>query len=155
MALTPRPIARAVFVGQWFRDDGKTQRPVTAAEVNAEWAFMVHAGLAHWAIQGDGERDLEMLRHLRRFLSRPGRPTAAYHADWIEKLRDRWAEACAAHELNNVDGERPPSRLDIAFEVACDDFAEHPERWRYDPKTRPKTAAQRVWKPVNAYLSAN
>jgi len=47
----------------------------------------------------------------------------------------------------------PPQHLVIALAVAMEDFAEHPERWDYDPTKFPADAAWRVWSAVEPLLS--
>jgi hypothetical protein len=57
------------------------------------------------------------------------------------------------HEFNRVDGEAPPSKIEICYEIAVDDYATHPGRWKCDPAERPrKDAGRTVWKAVKPLI---
>jgi hypothetical protein len=116
--------------------------------MNAEWTLLGLRGhIPMPKIQG--ARDPEYEKHLRRLLARPGRPsTAIAHAEWAERFRELYAELCAGYELYHVNGDRPPSKIEVAQDIAIEDFAEHPERWDYDPRNEPVKAARRVWGAV-------
>jgi len=58
-----------------------------------------------------------------------GRPRAGYHQEWAERFRLLFDEATEEHQFNCVDGEAPPGKLEICFEIAVGDFKAHPERW--------------------------
>jgi hypothetical protein len=88
-------------------------------------------------------------RELLTFLSRPGRPPAEYHQEWLSRFRELHSELCANHAAYHIDGDRPPTRLGTAQLIAIEDFARHPERWKYDPRTNLKAAERRVWDAVN------
>jgi hypothetical protein len=143
---TPK-LWRAVFVAApgtgLERDDGQTRRPITAAEMNAEWLWLAMQG--HFPVTIQGPTTPEERKHLRNFLSRPGRPHASHHHEWARLFWKLYAEACAMHELHHEDGDRPPSKIEIAFEVAC----QLPGPLGYDPRARPKNAARTVLMAVN------
>jgi hypothetical protein len=84
---------------------------------------------------------------------RRGRPRADYHQEWAQRFQQLYAEALEEFEFNRVDGEAKPSKIDICFEIAVDDFAAHPERWRCNPAGRPrKDAGRTVWKAVKPLI---
>jgi hypothetical protein len=91
------------------------------------------------------ERQIDrLLNRLRR-----GRPRAEYHLEWAQSFQRLWAEAVEEHELNCVDGERPPSKIAICYEIAIDDFRQNPDRFKRDPAGRlRKDAGRTVWKAV-------
>jgi hypothetical protein len=142
---------RAVFVGTGLeRDDGLTRRPTTAAEVNAEWLWLAMRG--HFPVTVQGPMTPEESRHLRNFLSRPGRPHASHHRGWAERFRELHSGLCAQHAAYHVDGDTEPTNLGTAGLIAIEDYARHPERWRYDPEMNLKAAERRVWGAVKPLI---
>jgi hypothetical protein len=113
MTTPSRPVLRVQFVGRLERDDGTSRRPVSAAEVNAEWLLLAMRG--HAQLAGiRGERDPQFEKYLRDLLARPGRPSAAIrHREWAERFKQLYAVACAQHERYHVDGDRPPNNIEV------------------------------------------
>jgi hypothetical protein len=91
-------------------------------------------------------------REMRRLLSQPGRPPSDYKHEWLTRWSKYYSEACAEHENYHIDGEQGPSKIEIAYEVAVDDYDAYPgdlKRWPYDPREDPVRAKHRVWDAVN------
>ena len=87
---------------------------------------------------------------------RAGRPRVEYHAEWAARfveLRDCY-ERRAYADVRAEDDERAPSDWQLYVTVARDDFAEHSERWSYDPATAPRAAADHVRKALEPLLTA-
>jgi hypothetical protein len=59
-----------------------------------------------------------------------------------------------SHEQFHVEGEPAPTNWEVAAVVAYEDFAAHPDRWKYNPYESPRAAARRVWMAVKPLLSA-
>jgi hypothetical protein len=97
-------------------------------------------------------KSLERLIHERWTKSRAGRPPAGYHTEWAARFRELMTEQMDGYEFSRVDGEQPPSKLGVALLVAIEDFAVYPERWKYDPESRPRNAERTVWKAVKPLI---
>jgi hypothetical protein len=81
---------------------------------------------------------------------RPSRPVATHHHEWLER-RDDLHEY---YELRARAGVEPmPSHYRICLEVAIEDSAAHPERWRYDPLGEPRAASDRVRNAIKPLLT--
>jgi hypothetical protein len=145
---------RAVFVaapGTGLEIDvGSGPRPFSPGEFEAYCLFLALRGVGQAAVEGPASPGTTA--HLRRLLSLPGRPHATYHGELAAMFRKRKAELCARYAAYHVDGDRPPSNLGVALMVAIDDYARHPERWKYDPEKHPENAARRVWKAVKPLI---
>jgi hypothetical protein len=110
-------------------------------------------------------------RRKKLFPPPSGRPKgtgpAQHHLEWLEMYLTKQAELERDHdELRDLDllreGDRPPSKLDVALAVAEDDFSLHRERWqgyspsRGDPHSLdPKladSAARRIYGAIKPLL---
>jgi hypothetical protein len=127
-----------------------------------DWVF-------RWALRrGTALDDAERLRsrvierNRRRALIRTGtgRPKSAteYHIQWFERFTELKAELDAQHESLSALGigldDPAPTDMGVALLVAEEDFAEHPERWKYDPKRAPRAAADRIRNAVRRHNHA-
>jgi hypothetical protein len=82
----------------------------------------------------------------------PGRPHVEYHQRWAVLFREFYANACEYLEFSPVDGELPPSKLGVAELVAIEDYAAHPEDWKYNPNENLGNAARMVLKAVKPLI---
>jgi hypothetical protein len=146
------PLFRVVFVAapgtSLEMDDGKRRRPITLAEYKARLRYLGDHG--HLRYEVDGGHTREERAAYKAELEKPGRPPVNFHSEWAARFRElKTAEE--AYE-SPVEGERKLNKFELCFLVACDDYASHPGRWKYDPEANHDRAAARVWQAVKPLI---
>jgi hypothetical protein len=95
---------------------------------------------------------------IARSRPRAGRPKSSgppvHHFEWERRFSEVKADLDEQHAAYHVQGDRAPTNHEAAYQVAEEDFAEHPERWDYDPAVRPEKAKRRVWWAVKPLIQA-
>jgi hypothetical protein len=93
------------------------------------------------------KRRAAKIRHRRRG-RKPGQAPPAYHTEWRAAFKELEREHREQHDRYHVEGDQPPTKMEIALLVAEIDAEKHPERWSYDPRDHHKEAARRVLNAV-------
>jgi hypothetical protein len=143
-----------VFVVNDFQlDVGQGFRPGSIGEWYAHLLFAelrgrTEPGGIQLGFELSPKSKLETRRHLQKLLKLPGRAPATYHHEWAKRFRELHSELCAGYAAYHVDGDTEPTSLGTAGLIAIEDYARHPERWRYDPETNLRAAERRVWGAV-------